>query len=67
MVPNESIPYNSYGNVSAIRISPVAWVCNTLADIGLYIVERYTQISAEVTHNHPKGIKGACATASAIF
>ncbi|ENA9936509.1 ADP-ribosylglycohydrolase family protein [Escherichia coli] len=67
MVPNESIPYNSYGNASAIRISPVAWVCNTLAVIGLYTVERYTQISAEVTHNNPKGIKGACATTSAIF
>ena len=55
-------PYNSYGNGSAMRVSPVAWAYDTLE-----AVEAYARISAEVTHNHPEGIKGACATAAAIF
>ena len=55
-------PYNSYGNGSAMRVSPVAWLYN---DIGA--VRRAARLSAEVTHNHPEGIKGAEATASAIF
>jgi ADP-ribosylglycohydrolase len=55
-------PYNSYGNGSAMRVSPVAWAYDTLE-----LVESYARISAEVTHNHPEGIKGACATATAIF
>jgi ADP-ribosylglycohydrolase len=55
-------PYNSWGNGSAMRVSPVAWFYNTLAD-----VERVAEISARVTHNHPDGIKGAQATASAVF
>ena len=55
-------PYGSYGNGSTMRVSPVAWAYDTLED-----VERYARISAEVTHNHPEGIKGACSTAAAIF
>jgi ADP-ribosylglycohydrolase len=55
-------PYNSYGNGSAMRVSPVAWFFKNLAD-----VERYAEITAAVTHNHPEGIKGAQATAAAIF
>lgn len=55
-------PYNSFGNGSAMRVSSVAWAYNSLEE-----VETYAKISAEVTHNHPEGIKGACAVASAIF
>ena len=55
-------PYNSWGNGSAMRVSAVAWLFNDLDT-----VRRMARISAEVTHNHPEGIKGAEATASAIF
>ena len=55
-------PYNSYGNGSAMRVSPVAWVAETLED-----AERLAAASAEVTHNHPEGVKGAQATAACIF
>ncbi len=55
-------PYNSWGNGSAMRVSPIAWFYNDLAD-----VERAAEWSASVTHNHPEGIKGAQATAAAIF
>ena len=55
-------PYNSWGNGSAMRVSAVAWMFD---DIN--IVRRMARISAEVTHNHPEGIKGAEATAAAIF
>ena len=53
-------PYNSWGNGSAMRVSPVGWAFNTLEET----LEAAKQ-SAEVTHNHPEGIKGAQATASA--
>jgi len=55
-------PYGSYGNGSAMRVSSVGWLYNSLND-----VERYAEISAAVTHNHPEGIKGAQAVATAIF
>ena len=55
-------PYNSFGNGSAMRVSPVAWAFDDLET-----VERFAEVSAEVSHNHPEGIKGAQATASAIF
>ena len=55
-------PYNSYGNGSAMRVSPVAWYAKTLEEC-----EELAKISAEVTHNHPEGIKGAICTAGAIF
>ena len=55
-------PYNSFGNGSAMRVSPVAWLFDDM-----YTVRRMARISAEVTHNHPEGIKGAEATAAAIF
>ena len=57
-----SEPYNSFGNGSAMRVSSVAWLYNDLD-----AVLRAARISAEVTHNHPEGIKGAQATAAAIF
>jgi len=55
-------PYGSYGNGSAMRVSPVAWLFDTMED-----VRRSARLSAEVTHNHPEGIRGAEATAAAIF
>lgn len=61
MVDNPK-PYGSYGNGSAMRVSPVAWAFDTLEE-----VERFAKVSAEVSHNHVEGIKGAQATAGAIF
>lgn len=55
-------PYGSYGNGSAMRVSPVGWYFDTLEE-----TEMYAKVSAEVSHNHPEGIKGAQATAAAIF
>ncbi len=55
-------PYNSYGNGSAMRVSSVGWLYNDLST-----VLRMARLSAEVTHNHPEGIKGAQSTAAAIF
>lgn len=55
-------PYNSWGNGSAMRVSPVGFVYETLEEV-LAQAER----SAAVTHNHPEGIKGAQAIAAAIF
>lgn len=56
------MPYNSYGNGSAMRVSSVGWLFNDLST-----VLSMARLSAEVTHNHPEGIKGAQATASVIF
>lgn len=55
-------PYGSWGNGSAMRVSPVGWFFDTLEE-----TERVAAISAEITHNHPEGIKGAQATAAAIW
>lgn len=55
-------PYNSFGNGSAMRVSPVAWAFN---DLGKVLEE--AEKTASVTHNHPEGIKGAVAVAHAIF
>lgn len=55
-------PYNSCGNGSAMRIGPVGWAFDTLEET----LEAAKQ-SAECTHNHPEGIKGAQAVATAIF
>lgn len=55
-------PYNSFGNGSAMRVSSVAWLFDSMEK-----VRHAARLSAEVTHNHPEGIKGAEATASAIF
>jgi ADP-ribosylglycohydrolase len=55
-------PYNSFGNGSAMRVSAVGWAFDTLDDV-LAEAKR----SAEVTHNHPEGIRGAQATAASIF
>lgn len=55
-------PYGSYGNGSAMRVSSAGWLSDTLDE-----TRRIARLTAEVTHNHPEGIKGAEATASAIF
>ncbi len=55
-------PYNSYGNGSAMRVSPVGWAYDTLED-----VLQQAKNSAMPTHNHIEGIKGAQSTAAAIF
>jgi ADP-ribosylglycohydrolase len=55
-------PYNSFGNGSAMRVSPVGFAFDTMEDV-LAEAKR----SAEVTHNHPEGIKGAQAIAAAIL
>ena len=56
------LPYNSYGNGAAMRISPVAYFADSLDKVK----ELSYKITA-VSHNHPEGIKGAEATAVAIF
>lgn len=55
-------PYRSFGNGSAMRVSPVGWAFDTLEET-LEAAEE----SAAVTHNHPEGIKGAQATAACVF
>lgn len=55
-------PYGSYGNGSAMRVSSVGWLFDDLET-----VRHMARLSAEVTHNHPEGIKGAEATAIAIY
>jgi ADP-ribosylglycohydrolase len=55
-------PYNSYGNGSAMRVSPIGYAYNSVEKV----LEKAKK-SAEVTHNHEEGIKGAQATALAIF
>ncbi|MDG5467588.1 ADP-ribosylglycohydrolase family protein [Deltaproteobacteria bacterium IMCC39524] len=55
-------PYGSYGNGSAMRVSPVAWFYDDLDK-----VLKEAKHSAEITHNHPEGIKGAQAVAAAVF
>jgi len=55
-------PYNSWGNGSAMRVSPVGFACNTVDQVMSEAAR-----SAEVTHNHPEGVKGAQATALAIY
>ena len=47
-------PYESYGNGAAMRVSPVAWLFNEYDD-----VRDQSRLTAEPTHNHPEGIKGA--------
>ena len=55
-------PYNSWGNGSAMRVSPIGVMFDTLEE-----VESESKRSADVTHNHPEGVKGAQATAAAVF
>lgn len=56
------VPYNSWGNGSAMRVSPVAWISDSIEEC-----EQLAEVSASVSHNHPEGVKGAKAIASAVF
>jgi ADP-ribosylglycohydrolase len=55
-------PYNSFGNGAAMRVSPVGFAFDTMQE-----VLDWSKRSAEVTHNHPEGVRGAQATAAAVF
>ena len=62
VLSDKSEPYGSYGNGSGMRVSPVGWLYDSM--------ERTREVArwtAEITHNHPEGIKGAESTAAAIF
>lgn len=59
---NKREPYNSFGNGSAMRVSSVGWYGKTLEE-----TEFIAKATAAVSHNHPEGIKGAVATAGAVF
>lgn len=65
----DSEPYNSFGNGSAMRVSPCAWImdCDYYARTGMWPSRDLARLSASVTHNHPEGIKGALAVCDAIF
>ena len=56
------VPYNSWGNGSAMRVAAVGWKYDTIEE-----TERVAELSASITHDHPEGVKGAQATAAAIF
>lgn len=55
-------PYGSFGNGNAMRVSPAGWLYGTMEE-----TLHAAKLTADVTHNHPEGIKGAQATAAAIF
>ncbi|MBR3563703.1 MAG: ADP-ribosylglycohydrolase family protein [Clostridia bacterium] len=55
-------PYNSFGNGSAMRVSPAGWLYETLEE-----TRKVARWTAEVTHNHPEGIKGAESVAAVMF
>jgi len=59
---SEPQPYNSWGNGAAMRVSPVGFAFDTIDE-----VLAQASLTAEVSHNHPEGVKGARATALAIF
>lgn len=59
---NNPVPYNSFGNGSAMRVSAVAWMYDNLER-----VREVARATAEISHNHPEGIKGADAIATAIW
>jgi len=59
---DDALPYNSWGNGSAMRVSPVGFAFQSEEE-----VLRQARMTAESTHNHPEGIKGAEATALAVF
>lgn len=62
MASSRMTPYNSFGNGSAMRVSPVGWAYHSVEEVLLE-----AQRTAECTHNHSEGIKGAQATALAVF
>ena len=61
MTPDRQ-PYNSFGNGSAMRVSPAGWLYDDLET-----TRKMAKLSSVVTHDHPEGIKGAESVAAAIF
>ncbi|MEI6754322.1 MAG: ADP-ribosylglycohydrolase family protein [Paludibacter sp.] len=59
---SDNEPYKSWGNGSAMRVAAVGWAFDSLEE-----TEKIAKLTAEITHNHPEGIKGAQATAAAIY
>ena len=62
LVTDNPEPYNSFGNGSAMRVSPVGLYANSMEE-----ALELARITASVSHNHPEGIKGAQAVAAAIY
>ena len=62
IMSDNPLPYNSWGNGSAMRVSPAGWFARTLEE-----AEKLGELTAKVTHNHPEGIKGASVIAGCIF
>ena len=62
LVMDDPKPYGSWANGSAMRVSPCAWVADSLEE-----AQRLAEMSAIVTHDHPEGIKGALSTCDAIY
>lgn len=62
LVIDDPAPYGSYGNGSAMRVSPVAWYASSLEE-----AETLAEASADVTHDHSEGIRGARAIAAAVY
>ena len=62
LMEKRTVPYNSFGNGSDMRVSPAAWYASSLEE-----AEKLARATANVTHNHPEGIKGAVSVAGAIY
>ena len=62
LTARDPAPYGSFGNGSAMRVSAAGWLFDTLEE-----TRHAAAMTAAITHNHPEGIKGAEATAAAIF
>lgn len=62
IMKDKTEPYYSLGNGSAMRVSPVGWVAGSLNE-----AENLAKATAEITHNHPEGIKGAQVVAGMIY
>jgi len=64
---NNPVPYDSFGNGSAMRVSPVAWArVPILPEFSSPALDRRVDLVTAVSHNHPEGLKGARAVALAI-
>ena len=62
LTASDHAPYGSFGNGSAMRVSSIGFFASSLRE-----AEKLAQISAAVTHDHPEGIRGACAIAACIY
>ena len=62
LISDDMPPYNSFGNGSAMRVSPVAWAAQSLTE-----ALKLAELSALPTHNHPDGVKGAQAAGACVY